>query len=152
MAADRFLPGDHLWKNGGRLGGFIYDHHLIYKEPNQDGTHSIIENSFRRGRVVEKCISDQRLLTLELYERPEDPGVCLQRAEAALGKKYYLLNNNCETFANACVRGDFGASSRQIRVATGHMALAGATCCGLGIVGCVGLAHTHTVVTSVPYR
>merc|ERR1719215_394147 len=117
---------------------------------NEDGSHNIIENSFRRGRVVEKAIGSDRLATLDLYERPEDPALCLQRAESALGETYNMITNNCETFANRCVHGGTGASSRQVKVATGHAALATATCGGAWTALTVGLITTHTIIVSVP--
>lgn len=149
MLGVQFQPGDHLWKSGGRLGGWLYDHHLIYKGEDKDG-HAIIENSFRRGCVVAKVLSEERLHTFVLYERPADPEGCLQRAERALGERYHLLKNNCETFANRCVRGE--GASRQVRVVTGHVALAAATLGGVATAAGVGVVTTHLVTVWVPTK
>ena len=165
-----FEPGDHLWKKGGRFGGKLYDHHLIYKQRRDTG-HLIIENSFRAGGVVEKCLSDEQLGRYILYERPLDPAGSLAKAETALAeqRKYSLIFYNCETFANECARGDGG--SLQVRRATGHVTLlssAGAaalTSVAVGLetpqkltkfvpaTGCFGLwawlGYTHPVVKTV---
>eukprot|EP00931_Biecheleriopsis_adriatica_P057071 TRINITY_DN33846_c0_g1_i1.p1 TRINITY_DN33846_c0_g1~~TRINITY_DN33846_c0_g1_i1.p1 ORF type:complete len:170 (+),score=25.51 TRINITY_DN33846_c0_g1_i1:3-512(+) len=118
MVHPRFKPGDHLWKKGGRLGGKLYDHHLIYKGDGSCGFHVVIENSFRAGGVVQKTLPDEKLSSFVLYERPADAEVCLARAEAALGESYSLLFFNCETFANQrscyniiCGLGDHADSS-----------------------------------------
>lgn len=145
-----FRPGDHLWKSGGRLGGLLYDHHLIYAGACEDSCHCIIENSFRSGRVVEKVVSADRLRSFALYERPADPARCLHEAKAAVGERYSLLRNNCETFANRCVRGQGG--SRQVRIATGHIALAAATLSGAATAMGVGLVATYTVIWTVPTK
>lgn len=145
-----FQPGDHLWKSGGRFGGRFYDHHLIYAGPMKEGGHRIIENSFKAGRVVEKVITADRLRHFVLYARPEAPAACLGQAESALGERYNLLWNNCETFANRCARS--GVGSRQVRRATGHLALATAFSCGLATAlttGCVA-THSYTVIVVVP--
>lgn len=165
-----FQPGDHLWKMGGRFGGKLYDHHLIYKQRCANG-HVIIENSFRARGVVEKCLSDDQLRPYNLYERPLNGAACVAKAEAALAEKrgYRLLCYNCETFANDCVRGSGG--SMQVRRATGHIALLSAasssalTSAAVGLVttkkitecksdpGCFGLwkwmGYTHPVVKTV---
>lgn len=155
---------------GGRFGGKLYDHHLIYKQRCVNG-HLIIENSFRARGVVEKCLSDAQLRPYNLYERPLNGAACVAKAEAALAEKrgYRLLCYNCETFANDCVRGSGG--SMQVRRATGHIALLSAasssalTSAAVGLVttkkitecksdpGCFGLwkwmGYTHPVVKTV---
>eukprot|EP00931_Biecheleriopsis_adriatica_P057072 TRINITY_DN33846_c0_g1_i2.p1 TRINITY_DN33846_c0_g1~~TRINITY_DN33846_c0_g1_i2.p1 ORF type:complete len:216 (+),score=35.91 TRINITY_DN33846_c0_g1_i2:3-650(+) len=148
MVHPRFKPGDHLWKKGGRLGGKLYDHHLIYKGDGSCGFHVVIENSFRAGGVVQKTLPDEKLSSFVLYERPADAEVCLARAEAALGESYSLLFFNCETFANQCVRGV--GRSRQVHRATGHLALSIATAGGAATTLSVGLVTTQTVPVSVP--
>jgi hypothetical protein len=148
MSADvKFLPGDHLWKSGGKFGGVLYDHHLIYEAALGDGKHSIIENSFRAGRVLKKTITDDRLRTFSLYERPTESVACLAKAKAAIGAKYHLLWHNCEHFANDCARGRSG--SRQIRRASGHVALAVATASGAAVAVSVGLVTNHVVIVPV---
>eukprot|EP00930_Biecheleria_cincta_P007616 TRINITY_DN108854_c0_g1_i1.p1 TRINITY_DN108854_c0_g1~~TRINITY_DN108854_c0_g1_i1.p1 ORF type:complete len:204 (+),score=25.66 TRINITY_DN108854_c0_g1_i1:47-658(+) len=146
-----FQPGDHLWKPGGRCRGKLYDHHLIYIGALEDGTHSIIENSFRAGRVVQKALAESQFHNFVLYERPKDPEATLVRAREALGERYRLLWNNCGTFANRCARGGAG-SSRQVRRATGHAALATATIAGAVTAVAVGLVTTHTVHVTVPAK
>mmetsp|Transcript_12758 Transcript_12758/g.20656 ORF Transcript_12758/g.20656 Transcript_12758/m.20656 type:complete len:218 (-) Transcript_12758:194-847(-) len=147
MAESKFEAGDHLWKKGGRFGGKLYDHHLIYKEALENGKHVIIECSFRAYRVVQKVLTDSQLQSYYIYERPDDPAACLMRAEAKLGERYNLLTNNCETFGNYCVRGS--GESRQVRIGIGHFALMVSTCLGAATAISVGLVTTHTVTIIV---
>eukprot|EP00971_Amphidinium_carterae_P176390 3497371-Amphidinium_carterae.2 len=79
---EEFCPGDHLWKPGGRVGGTLYDHHLIFVGPAGHDNFDVVEASFRRGRVVAKTLPVERLQRFKLYERPSDPEACLQRALA----------------------------------------------------------------------
>ena len=146
-----FEPGDHLWKKGGRFGGKLYDHHLIYKQQCEDG-HLIIENSFRAQGVVEKCLSDNQLRRYMLYERPSNSAACLAKAEAAARERrsYSLLRYNCETFANECARGDGG--SMQVRRATGHVALLSTAVSSAVTAMTVGLVTPERVTVHVPAK
>ena len=145
------LPGDHLWKKGGRFSGKLYDHHVIYKARDVDG-HVIIENSFRAGGVVQKTLSDTQLRHYELYERPCDAESCLSRAEAAVteGRKYSLVFYNCETFANDCLHGHGG--SHQVRRATTHVALLTSVSGAAATSAAVGLVTTKHIVVTVPEK
>ena len=146
----QFEPGDHLWKKGGRMGGKLYDHHLIYKE-HADG-HVIIENSFRAGGVVQKTLAEDQLQKYSLYERPLEAAECLARAEAALaqGHRYNLLWYNCETFANECVRG--GGGSMQVRRVSGHVALLSSVASAGMTATTIGLTAPKTVTATIPAR
>lgn len=135
-----FEPGDHLWKRGGRCGGRLYDHHLIYVRGLEHGGHAIIENSFRAGRIVEKVIEESALKAFSIYERPDEPLICLARAKEDVGKRYNLCWNNCETFANRCVHGS--GKSRQVRMACCNTVLCAGTSGGGATAASVGFV-TH---------
>ena len=146
-----FEPGDHLWKKGGRLRGKLYDHHLIYQRQQDDG-HLIIENSFRAGGVVQKCLTDEQLGRYILYERPADPVECLAKAHTALEERrpYRLLRYNCETFANDCVRGAGG--SLQVRRGCGHVGLLSSVCSAGATSLAVGLESPQQITFTVPAK
>jgi hypothetical protein len=145
-----FLPGDHLWKSSSRFWGTLYDHHLIYAE-RVEGGHKIIENSGRAGQVQEKILSDDQLAQYALYERPVDAGKCLSLARSSVGERYSLLTNNCEAFANRCVDG-LPRGSRQVRMASGHLALLSTAICSGTTAMSVGLVTTEAVKVAVPSK
>lgn len=145
-----FLPGDHLWKKGGRCGGRIYDHHLIYIQALDDGSHAIIENSFRAGRVVEKTIEEGALKQFSIYERPEEPLTCLARAREGVGERYKLCCNNCETFANRCVQGS--GKSRQVRMVCCNTGLCAGACGGAATAMSVGFVTEDVKTIAVPSK
>jgi len=137
--------GDHLVSS--RLG---YDHHAIYV-----GGNAVIHYS----GFADGIGSDGEILLATLEEfrngsdvqvKPHPPGsfnlqIIVERAYSRLGENWYnVLLNNCEHFANWCVRGTH--SSPQVNALIGKAALA------YGMQGAVAQKTAQTVVRHAATR
>jgi hypothetical protein len=137
--------GDHLVSS--RLG---YDHHSVYVR----GNTVIHYSGFADGIGSDGTIS---LATLEEFRngsdvqvKPHPPGsfnrqTIVERAYSRLGENWYnVLLNNCEHFANWCVRGIH--SSPQVNALIGKAALA------YGMRGTIAQETAQTVVCHAATR
>jgi hypothetical protein len=145
QARAQLREGDHLVSS--RLG---YDHHGIYVSVNSVIHYSGFADGIGSNGEIAIATLEEFCNGSDLQVKPHPPGsfdrqTIIDRAYGRLGENWYnVLLNNCEHFANWCVRGIH--SSAQVNALIGKAAIA------YGMRGTIAQQTAQTVVRHAATR
>lgn len=121
ITAHLLLPGDHLVAR--RFFG-LYTHHGVYVGQHQVIHYAPAASESQKARVQLSSLNGfshgSRLYRRRyIGVRKGDRHTVVARAKSCLGEaEYALLNNNCEHFAEWCVRGERSSAQVERRYLT----------------------------------
>ncbi len=121
-------PGDRVVLPKSRIG--LVQHHAIYIGKDQSGNRIYIENAVGRGvqLISESYLFRDgfKLIRIEPYKGSQHQRSAVVKAALKMvGKKYDLINFNCEHYANSVQHGKSYSSQISVAMTVGLLVLAG---------------------------